>query len=297
MHCQQRGSRQCQRKGLCIGLSHRQHSNCGRQLLSMSSQFPRRSEVIRDICLLLGLPDTNNHKYRGVPGSFFTSIASEMGINTLQSGIDTAKTIIANAHLPWMTEFIESAQSQSEDSGISILGLLQVKNAVLVWQGHQPTPLPKLPTKDFFPWKPNPSWKQIRDSLERESIMVLKRHDADKFRSMVLDIYGNRCAISGYSSVASIDVAHIVPYHGSESDVIQNAIPLRADLHRLFDNGLIRIEKIPNGIEYQVLVHQIARTDYIQFHKTNLLVPEGQQNQPSEEALKIQMGLFSDKWS
>lgn len=50
-----------------------------------------------------------------------------------------------------------------------------------------------------------------------------------------------RCAISGCEVVECIDLAHIVPVKNGGPELIENTLLLRADLHRLFDAGLLKI--------------------------------------------------------
>jgi putative restriction endonuclease len=62
------------------------------------------------------------------------------------------------------------------------------------------------------------------------------------FRNALLDAYGNRCAITGCDVRDLLEAAHIVPYQGPDTNRPQNGLLLRADLHTLFDCGLIAIE-------------------------------------------------------
>jgi putative restriction endonuclease len=61
------------------------------------------------------------------------------------------------------------------------------------------------------------------------------------FRSEVLRAYGRRCAVTGEGVPELLEAGHIEPYIDGRSDHLQNGICLRADLHRLFDAGLIAI--------------------------------------------------------
>jgi predicted restriction endonuclease len=55
------------------------------------------------------------------------------------------------------------------------------------------------------------------------------------FRSKLLKIYNEKCAISATNLPPVLEAAHIVPYQGVETNNITNGILLRSDFHILFD--------------------------------------------------------------
>ena len=50
-----------------------------------------------------------------------------------------------------------------------------------------------------------------------------------------------RCAITGCDADDTLEAAHIRTYKGSDDNDERNGILLRADIHTLFDLGLIRV--------------------------------------------------------
>lgn len=62
------------------------------------------------------------------------------------------------------------------------------------------------------------------------------------FRSLVLDAYGRRCALSGESTVPVLEAAHIKPYAESGPHHPSNGLLLRSDFHKLFDVGLVTVD-------------------------------------------------------
>lgn len=56
---------------------------------------------------------------------------------------------------------------------------------------------------------------------------------------MVLDAYGGQCAITGSDAGPALEAAHPRPYRGVDSNVISDGLPLRGDIHTLFDLGLL----------------------------------------------------------
>lgn len=55
-----------------------------------------------------------------------------------------------------------------------------------------------------------------------------------KFRSQILALDG-KCGISGETTRAALDAAHIVPAAEDGNEIPENGIALRADIHRLYD--------------------------------------------------------------
>ncbi|MCF7221015.1 HNH endonuclease [Marilutibacter chinensis] len=68
---------------------------------------------------------------------------------------------------------------------------------------------------------------------------VAQRRGQPLFRAKLLDAYGGRCAITGCSAVEVLEAAHVLPYRGEHTNRLDNGLLLRADLHTLFDCGLL----------------------------------------------------------
>lgn len=71
-----------------------------------------------------------------------------------------------------------------------------------------------------------------------------------KFRNQLIKAYNGMCAITGTQELTSLQAAHITPYDGAKSNKISNGILLRADIHNIFDRGLIYI--CPNTLRVVV---------------------------------------------
>lgn len=62
------------------------------------------------------------------------------------------------------------------------------------------------------------------------------------FRRKVLENYRFRCPITGCGIEQAIQAAHIIPFRADGAFALTNGIALRADIHALFDSGLMTIE-------------------------------------------------------
>jgi len=61
------------------------------------------------------------------------------------------------------------------------------------------------------------------------------------FRCMVTEAYDRACAITGDHTLPVLEAAHIRPYAESGPHLVANGLLLRADLHKLFDEGYITV--------------------------------------------------------
>lgn len=79
-----------------------------------------------------------------------------------------------------------------------------------------------------------------------------------QFRRVILDADSHQCVLTGESTTAALEAAHLIPAKVGENDKPFNGITLRADLHRLFDAGLFTFAK--DG--QVVLADEGASSDY-----------------------------------
>lgn len=84
---------------------------------------------------------------------------------------------------------------------------------------------------------------QARERVSQLSSRILRDR---VFRRVVLNAYGERCAISGLKLIngggrAEVAAAHIQPVHQNGPDIINNGIALSGTAHWMFDRGLITL--------------------------------------------------------
>lgn len=61
------------------------------------------------------------------------------------------------------------------------------------------------------------------------------------FRLAVLDAYGGACVVTTEHSLPALEAAHIKPWREGGQHEVPNGLPLRRDIHRLFDLGFVSI--------------------------------------------------------
>lgn len=79
---------------------------------------------------------------------------------------------------------------------------------------------------------------------------VASRPHQRAFSAAIRRAYGNKCAITGCSTAEALEAAHIRTEAGRDYNDRSNGILLRADIHALFDEGLITL--IPDGKRLEV---------------------------------------------
>lgn len=93
------------------------------------------------------------------------------------------------------------------------------------------------PRADLVPGEepfPEPPGDPGQDDLWRERQVRIRRGQ-DEFRARLLEVYGNRCAVTGTAMPALLEAAHIVPHAEGPDYRSSNGLLLRADIHTLYD--------------------------------------------------------------
>ena len=124
----------------------------------------------------------------------------------------------------------------------------------------------------------------LADERERAVALVVRRRGQPEFRKALIELYGGRCAISGCDAEAALEAAHIMPYNGPRSNAIGNGVLLRADLHTLFDLGLLAIDTARMTV---ALAPELADTTYGTFAGAAVSMPQGASFEPTKEALGL----------
>jgi putative restriction endonuclease len=121
------------------------------------------------------------------------------------------------------------------------------------------------------------------DARERAIAQIVQRRGQAEFRRQLLVAYDGKCAMSSCDAEQALEAAHIRPYLGAETDRVENGLLLRADLHTLFDIGLLAVE--PQTLRV-LLAPKLASGSYSSLHGTKIRVPHHESLRPSPEALE-----------
>jgi predicted restriction endonuclease len=123
---------------------------------------------------------------------------------------------------------------------------------------------------------------EVSDERERKLSEHAMRLGQDKFRTRVLTAYSGACSLTGSNAVNALEAAHITPYLGPETNVVGNGICLRADMHRLWDSGLVAIDEDSSRV---LLSEALLATSYRYLEGQKARLPRQHADRPSRTAL------------
>lgn len=131
---------------------------------------------------------------------------------------------------------------------------------------------------------PNPEQRYGAEYLARGRI------GQGAFRILVTDAWHRRCAVTGERTLPALEAAHIMPYAERGPHQVSNGLLLRADLHRLFDDGYVTLEQQRDS--YRFIVSSRVKEEfengreYYRYHGEPLQrLPDGDSNRPAKEYL------------
>lgn len=148
---------------------------------------------------------------------------------------------------------------------------------------------------------PKPDNKTTQLEMENNSIdpayrqvLTNVRLGQNSFRLKLTDAYSRKCSITGEKTLPVLEAAHIKPYAKSGPHLLSNGLMLRADLHKLFDNGYITITS-----DYKIEVSNRIKEEfqngkeYYQFHGKELInLPLDIKNRPDAKYIEWHNNTF-----
>lgn len=121
-----------------------------------------------------------------------------------------------------------------------------------------------------------------QDARQRTMAAIVRRQGQAAFRQALMTAYGSRCAITDCDVPEALEAAHIFPFKGDHTNHVTNGLLLRADLHTLFDLGLIAIDAATMTV---ITASKLEATHYGALNGKSLRAPEKVADHPSGEAL------------
>ncbi|MBE1486766.1 HNH endonuclease [Plantactinospora soyae] len=125
-----------------------------------------------------------------------------------------------------------------------------------------------------------PTPEELPVGRRRRLAEITLRQGQVSFRRRLIEAYGGRCAITGCDVEAVLQAAHISRYDGAATNQVNNGLLLRADLHNLFDRGLLWIDD-----SYQIRLAETA-THYAELAGRRLRLPKRVADRPDKAALR-----------
>ncbi|MFC0429474.1 HNH endonuclease [Kutzneria buriramensis] len=126
---------------------------------------------------------------------------------------------------------------------------------------------------------PTPEAREIRGGTRSATVSV--RNGQGDFRRTLLRWYGLRCAVTGPCPEEALEAAHLRGFAEHQRHRREEGLLLRADIHTLFDRGLVAVD--PERLAIVVDPRLMHYEDYAALDGRPLCVPEGRE--PDRSAL------------
>ena len=122
------------------------------------------------------------------------------------------------------------------------------------------------------------------DARRRVFQGIVQRRGESAFRQALMKAYSGRCAISGCDLADALEAAQLFHYRGEDTNHVANGLLLRADLHTLFDMGLMAVEPQSR----RIAIHSsLENSAYAEFQGTAIFTPRRAADRPGEETLQL----------
>jgi hypothetical protein len=119
---------------------------------------------------------------------------------------------------------------------------------------------------------PDQSDSGAREEIKRRKRQgdILSRPGQQKFSRTVRTAYQNMCAVTKCEIAATLEAAHIRVKEGRDFNELSNGTLLRADIHALFDSGLVTLTPDGNRLE---ISEKIRNSTYSSLHMKRIARP------------------------
>jgi putative restriction endonuclease len=101
------------------------------------------------------------------------------------------------------------------------------------------------------------------------------------FRVLTLKNYNERCCITGETTLPVLEAAHIQPVSSEGDHQLTNGLLLRADMHILYDRGLIGVDS-----DYRIRVSRFIQDQYLNGKVYYAHDGEGLRSMPTDPELR-----------
>lgn len=129
----------------------------------------------------------------------------------------------------------------------------------------------------------------IRDSRSYGLIRRAVREGQTAFREKLLDAYDGHCAITDCDVPDALQAAHIIGHRGLATNIPSNGMLLRADIHLLYDRGLLSVD--PG--DYRVVIgSRLRQTSYECLGGCSVRIPKRSEYAPDRQYLEVKHREF-----
>ncbi len=134
-----------------------------------------------------------------------------------------------------------------------------------------------------------PAQELMRDERTAKVVSMKVREGQGRFRRKLMEAYGGACAVTGVETGCTLQAAHILDYRGAPTNVVENGLLLRSDIHALFDDSLLAVDPQTACI---VVADSVPDDVYRRLGGHPLRLPKDRSLWPSDEYLGIRFEKF-----
>ncbi len=120
-----------------------------------------------------------------------------------------------------------------------------------------------------------------------EPVPVRCRLGQGSFRVVITDLYHRKCAVTGERALPTLEAAHIRPVTREGRHSTSNGLLLRSDVHRLFDDGYVTVDR---NLHFRVSSRLKKDFDngeeYRRYAGQQLWVPDSAEDRPDPDLLE-----------
>lgn len=126
------------------------------------------------------------------------------------------------------------------------------------------------------------------EEIQKRAIKT--RRGQPDFRRRLFDAYDCMCAVTGCKVLSVLEAAHIIPHADETNYEVANGLPLRADIHTLFDLRLMAVSP-----DYRIhIAKELVDSEYRIFHGLTINFPKNSHDNPSPEKLAQLFESFAE---
>lgn len=127
------------------------------------------------------------------------------------------------------------------------------------------------------------------DERARKVAARVVREQQGLFRKKLLEAYEGACSVTNVNTLEVLQAAHIDPYRGKKSQLVNNGLLLRADIHLLYDAQLLSVEPESHLVHVSDKVHEKLYRD---LEGERIRIPKDKRLWPNEDLLDQQFRLY-----
>lgn len=130
--------------------------------------------------------------------------------------------------------------------------------------------------------RPGGAFAAIAEDVRFGTRQIKVRRGQRRFRADLMEAYDSRCVVTGCGEPEALEAAHIRSVSRKGRHSVRNGLLLRADIHTLFDRGLVVIDN-----DWTVRVHdEVEESAYRDLDGKRLTTLATNPNRPTKQTLR-----------